>query len=143
MTREEIDRLLDDQIVGRLGVRDGDDVYVVPLIFARRGDALYVMGGEGRKTRAARGMTRVCFEVDEHDRATGSWRSAIVWGRYEELVGAARDEALAILMARLGARRPSRGASDDSSASAPAKEEHPTVAFRIAIDEVTGRAVKR
>ena len=137
MTQDEVLALLDQQVVGRLGVQDGDDAYVVPLIYARQGDALYVMTGEGRKTRAARGMRRVCFEVDEYDRATGSWRSVIVWGRYEELEGPSRDAALGILTARLGSRRPS------SSTESRAPAERPTVAFRIVIEEATGRAVQR
>jgi nitroimidazol reductase NimA-like FMN-containing flavoprotein (pyridoxamine 5'-phosphate oxidase superfamily) len=138
MTREEIDALLDEQTVGRLGCREGDEIYVVPLIYARRDDALYMMTTEGRKTRAARSTSRVCFEVDEYDRDTGSWRSAIVWGRYEELDGQARDQAIAILSGRLDTRRPSPQARE-----ARVEAERPTVAFRIVIDTASGRFVTR
>jgi nitroimidazol reductase NimA-like FMN-containing flavoprotein (pyridoxamine 5'-phosphate oxidase superfamily) len=136
LTRDEIDRFLDEQVYGRLGCHDAGTTYVVPLIYARKDDALYILTTEGQKIRAARSNPAVCFEVDEHDRATGNWRSVILQGRYEELDAAGTAEALALLGKRFGARRP--------SASGPA---HPatraTVAFRVHIVSATGRAVRR
>ena len=135
LSNDEIDRFLDEQTVGRLGCRDEDAVYVVPLIYARRGQSLYLLTMDGRKTCAARENPSVCFEVDEYDRATGSWKSVIVWGRYEELQGEDKAEALAVLGARHGTRR-----SSSSAANAPAR---PIVAFRIVIERASGRSVAR
>jgi uncharacterized protein len=136
LTRDEIDRLLDEQVYGRLGVHDSGVTYVVPLIYVREQDALYVLTTEGQKIRAARNNPAVCFEVDEHDRATGSWRSVIVQGRYEELDAAGATEAITLLGKRFGGRR--------STASAPAQPAtRATVAFRVHIVSVTGRAVRR
>ena len=84
MTREEIDSFLDEQTVGRMGCHDAGVTYVVPLIYARDGDALYVLTTQGEKIRIARKNPAVCFEVDEYEAATGSWRSVIVQGRYED-----------------------------------------------------------
>jgi uncharacterized protein len=64
------DVFLDERAVGRLGCQDGGATYVVPLIFARERDALYLLTIEGRKVRAARKNPAVCFEVDEYDGAT-------------------------------------------------------------------------
>jgi nitroimidazol reductase NimA-like FMN-containing flavoprotein (pyridoxamine 5'-phosphate oxidase superfamily) len=88
MSREEIDRFLREQTVGRLGYRLADATYIVPLIYAYNGDAIYVMTVEGQKTRAMRNDPAICFEVDEYDSATGNWRSVILHGRFEELGGA-------------------------------------------------------
>lgn len=134
LTREEIDGLFDQQIVGRMGCHDAGVTYVVPLIYARDGDALYVFATEGQKTQFARRNPAVCFEVDEHDPATRSWRSAIVQGRYEELDEAGVALARAAFARRFSAR--TRRASDS-------KDEHqPAVTFRIRIETVTGRAVR-
>jgi nitroimidazol reductase NimA-like FMN-containing flavoprotein (pyridoxamine 5'-phosphate oxidase superfamily) len=82
--------------------------------------------------RMMRASPRVCFEVDEYEQ--GSWRSAIVQGRYEELDEAGAERALSLLAARFAGRR--------GSSPRPRAEGVP-VAFRILIDEVTGRAVRR
>jgi nitroimidazol reductase NimA-like FMN-containing flavoprotein (pyridoxamine 5'-phosphate oxidase superfamily) len=136
LTHDEIERFLDEQVYGRLGCHEAGVTYVVPLIYARKGDALYILTTEGQKIRAARSNPEVCFEVDEHDRATGNWRSVIVQGRYEELEAAGTAEAMAILAARFGARRPTSTGAGHASA-------RPTVAFRIHIATATGRVVRR
>jgi nitroimidazol reductase NimA-like FMN-containing flavoprotein (pyridoxamine 5'-phosphate oxidase superfamily) len=135
LSRTEIDAFLDEQKVGRIGLRDADTVYVVPIIFARRGEALYALTTDGRKTRAARAAPSVCFEVDEYDAGSGSWTSVILWGRYEELAGDARDDAVAILAERHGSRRPRKAPAPEGSA--------PIVAFRIVVEDASGRWVER
>jgi nitroimidazol reductase NimA-like FMN-containing flavoprotein (pyridoxamine 5'-phosphate oxidase superfamily) len=131
LDRAEIDDLLHAQVVGRVGCHADGLTYVVPVIYAYDGEAFYVYTVEGKKVRMMRANPQVCFEVDEYDR--GSWRSAIVQGRYEELDEAAAERALALLAARF----PSSGSS-----RRPRAEGTP-VAFRIVIDEITGRAVRR
>lgn len=78
----EIDDLLRDQAVGRIGCHTDGLTYVVPVIYAYDGEELYGTSMEGQKTRMMRENPSVCFEVDEYDGA-GSWRSAIVQGLYE------------------------------------------------------------
>jgi hypothetical protein len=132
LDRAEIDDLLRAQVVGRVGCHAEGLTYVVPVIYAYDGESFYVYTVEGLKVRLMRANPRVCFEVDEYER--GSWRSAIVQGRYEELDHAGGERALALLGERFAAR--------GSGARRPRAEGAP-VAFRIVIDEVTGRAVSR
>ena len=131
LDRAQIDDLLHAQVVGRVGCHADGLTYVVPVIYAYDGEAFYVYTVEGRKVRMMRANPRVCFEVDEYER--GSWRSAIVQGRYEELDADGAERALALLAARFpssgGTRRP--------------RAEGTPVAFRIVVDEITGRAVRR
>jgi hypothetical protein len=131
LSRAEIDDLLRAQVVGRIGCHADGLTYVVPVIYAYDGEAFYVYTVEGRKVRMMRANPRVCFEVDEYE--AGSWRSAIVQGRYEELDEAGSERALALLAARFPASGNSRR---------PRAEGMP-VAFRILIEEITGRAVRR
>ena len=135
LTRDEIDRFLDEQTVGRIGCHDDEGTYVVPLIYAREGNALFVLTTEGQKIRVMRKNPAVCFEVDEYDAATGSWRSAILQGMYEELDDREKSAALSILSKRHGGRR---SPSDGSQAM-----NRGIVAFRIRIEAATGRAVCR
>lgn len=132
LTRAEVDELLKQQVVGRVGCHVDGLTYVVPLIYAYDGHALYVASTEGRKIEMMRANPHVCFEVDEY--GPGGWRSAIVQGDYEELDGSDVTKALDLLQRRFGR---SEAESNRRLVSAT------TVVFRIAIREATGRAVRR
>ena len=127
LNRAEIDDLLRSQVVGRIGCHADALTYVVPVIYAYDGEGFYAYSLEGRKIRMMRANPRVCFEVDEYD-GRGSWRSAIVQGTYEELEGADAERFADRAATGEGERRRGNG---------------PAVAFRIRLDEVTGRAVRR
>lgn len=135
LSREQIDELLHEQVVGRVGCHADGVTYVVPVIYAYDGEAFHVATVEGRKTRMMRRNPEVCFEVDVYE--AGSWRSAIAQGVYEEVSGEEAEATIALLAERFGrggagpSRRRHRGAGAG------------TVCFLIRIREVTGRAVDR
>ncbi len=129
LTRAEIDELLHEQVVGRVGCHADGLTYVLPLIYAFDGDAIYVASIEGLKIEMMRANPQVCFEVDDY--VPGSWRSAIVQGDYEELEGEDVSNALDLLQRRFGR-------SNDESNRRLVGDS--TVVFRIRIREVTGRA---
>ena len=131
LDRAAIDDLLRGQVVGRIGCHADGLTYVVPVIYAYDGEAFYVYTVEGRKVRMMRASPRVCFEVDEYER--GSWRSAIAQGRYEELDAEGAARALELLAARF----------PPSPAGRRPRAEGAPVAFRIVIEEISGRAVAR
>lgn len=138
ISREEIDRFLMEQTIGRVGYQLAGATHIVPLIYAYQHGAIYILTVEGQKTRALRDNPAVCFEIDEYDSATGSWRSVIIHGTFEELTGAESEEAFRALRARHGGRRQSPDASRE-----PQERPRPTVAFRIRINSATGRALTR
>ena len=134
LTRDEIDELLREQVVGRIGCHVDGLTYVVPVIYAYDGNALYVASIEGQKVEMMRRNPEVCFEVDTY--GPEGWRSAIVQGVFEELGGAESPRALELLRERF----PVNGAGGRRQ---PETGGRATVCFRIAIREVTGRAVRR
>ncbi|HEU0246839.1 MAG TPA: pyridoxamine 5'-phosphate oxidase family protein [Gaiellaceae bacterium] len=136
LSQPEINKLLREQVVGRIGCHAGGLTYVVPVIYVYDGDGLYVASIEGQKTRMMRANPNVCFEVDEYD--AGSWRSAIVQGVYEELGDEDAQAALALLAERFG--RSGEGGSERRRHGADGNR---TVCFRIRVGEVTGRSVRR
>ena len=136
LDRAEIDDLLRSEVVGRIGCHADGLTYVVPVIYAYDGEGLYAYSIEGQKIRMMRANPRVCFEVDEYD-GRGSWRSAIAQGTYEELEGAGAERALALLTERFAQR------AATSEEGRRRRGNGPAVAFRIRLDEVTGRAVRR
>jgi hypothetical protein len=128
----EVDALLRESVVGRIGCHVDGLTYVVPVIYAYDGEAVWVVTVEGQKTRMMRSNPLVCFEVDEYA-GPGSWRSVIVQGTYEELDGDGLAQATALLAERFAGRgsgrRPSAGGREP-------------VAFRIRVAEATGRTVR-
>ncbi len=133
LDEREIDEFLRRQKVGRIGCHADGESYVVPVIYAWNGEAVYVQSIEGRKIRMMRANPDVCFEVDEYE-PDGSWRSVILDGVYEELEGGRAEAALALLAQRFVGRRPTGG--DRAAGRTP-------VAFRIRATRVTGRRVVR
>ncbi len=94
--------MLRAEVVGRIGCHDDAGTYVVPVIYAYDGEAVYVYSIEGRKIRTMRANPEVCFEVDRYD-GPGDWRSAIAFGTYEELDPAGAERARALLRERFSA----------------------------------------
>ncbi len=96
----QIDALLTSQIIGRLGCHADDHTYVVPVTYAYDGKYIYGHTQEGKKIEMMRSNPEVCMEVDDIE-GRANWRSAIVWGKYEELEGTMAEHALLFLEDRL------------------------------------------
>jgi nitroimidazol reductase NimA-like FMN-containing flavoprotein (pyridoxamine 5'-phosphate oxidase superfamily) len=99
LSSDEIEDLLDEQIVGRLGVIDGAAPYVVPISYAYREGDVYAHTAQGRKLEALRAHPEVCFEVDDVS-SVDEWRSVIAWGTFEQLLGSDAREGMDILLDR-------------------------------------------
>jgi nitroimidazol reductase NimA-like FMN-containing flavoprotein (pyridoxamine 5'-phosphate oxidase superfamily) len=83
MSRPEIDDLLDNALVGRLGMatRDGAP-YVIPMPFCWHNDALYLrLPLSGRKGRVLSENDQVCFEVDWYTDDLSDYASVLIEGR--------------------------------------------------------------
>ncbi|HEX4744058.1 MAG TPA: pyridoxamine 5'-phosphate oxidase family protein [Candidatus Limnocylindria bacterium] len=136
LDRDQIERVLHAEVVGRIGVHADGRTYVVPVSYVYDGDAVYVHSLEGLKVRMLRAAKQVCFEVD-HIRDLGNWQSVIAWGRYEELAGDVATAAMNLLASRLA---PVTG-SETAGPSGPGGAGT-SIAFRIRLDERTGRYEK-
>ena len=158
LSRDEIDDLLASQLVGRLGLIEGEVPYVVPISYAYRDGDIYAHSAQGRKLDALRSHPEVCFEVDDVV-SVDEWRSVIAWGTFEQLLGAEAREGLDVLLDRL---RPPAGATDAEHpgaevgmmrtldiprmAESDAELGRPNAAaavFRLRLHKVTGRAEHR
>jgi nitroimidazol reductase NimA-like FMN-containing flavoprotein (pyridoxamine 5'-phosphate oxidase superfamily) len=139
MAPEEVEELLHDQVVGRVGCHADGTTYVVPVIFAWSEGCVYVYSVEGQKVEMMRANPAVCFEVDEYSPG-GGWRSVIIQGLYEELDEEGAAHALTLLSGRFA--RPA-GVAEGEMAQRPRAEGRVPVAFRVKASELTGRRVRR
>lgn len=85
LTDEEIEEVLKENVLGRIGCNDGKKTYVVPINYAYNGQYVIAHSVDGMKIQTMRNNPNVCFEVDEMKSFT-NWKSVMVWGQYHELI---------------------------------------------------------
>ena len=135
--KDQIEDVLRTATIGRIGCRDGDSVYVVPISFVCDDGCVYGHSAEGRKLTLMRAMPEVCFEVEDV-RGLSDWRSVIARGMFEELHGDEARTALDLLAGRFAplGTRPEPGTPPPSHGYST---RMPPVLFRIRLLSTTGR----
>ena len=86
LTLEQMNEVLFNEVVGRIGCHGEGRTYVVPITYVFDGDAVYGHSADGLKIRMMRANPRVCFQVDQRENLA-NWRSVVAQGIYEELHG--------------------------------------------------------
>ena len=75
----QIEALLEDQVIGRIGCHSAETMYVVPVNYVYDGTNIYCHSAQGMKIDMMRKNPQVCFEVDKIKDVT-NWESVIAWG---------------------------------------------------------------
>jgi uncharacterized protein len=100
LSNTEIEEVLKDQLIGRIGCHADDTTYIVPVSYAYDGEYIYVISKTGMKVELMRQNPRVCFQV-ECLRDMGNWKTVISQGTFEEINDPSeREEALNKLLQR-------------------------------------------
>jgi hypothetical protein len=114
--RKEIDDIIRQCRVCRLGLYDGEEPYIVPLCFGYDGEALYIHSASvGRKIDILHIHNRVCVEFDIPGEMKESAQGC-KWGiKYRSVIGfgvaemvndkEGKRKALEILMAQYSGKR--------------------------------------
>ena len=98
---EEIEDVLSQQFLGRLGCYADDMVYIVPISYVYDGKYVYLHTREGLKVEMMRKNQKVCFETEIMINMA-NWKSVIAWGNSEEVSDKSdRDRALNMLLNRI------------------------------------------
>jgi nitroimidazol reductase NimA-like FMN-containing flavoprotein (pyridoxamine 5'-phosphate oxidase superfamily) len=143
LQNEEIEKILKENVVGRIGCNDGKKTYVVPVNYVYDDKFIFAHSVLGMKIRMMRKNPQICFEVDEMKSFT-NWKSVIVWGEYQEL-SEERDRyyAMKLFVDRMMHMKVSETAIPAATAD---KRVHPRspgtikpIVYRIVITEKTGR----
>lgn len=80
----QIEEVLRQQIVGRIGCCNDGVTYIVPISYAYDGVYIYGHTTEGMKIDIMRKNADVCFEVEEM-KDMANWKTVITWGKFEEV----------------------------------------------------------
>lgn len=140
---DQIELLLNEQLIGRIGCSANGVTYVVPVTYAYDGKYIYAHSKEGRKIQMMRINPFVCFEVDKMENPA-NWQSVIIWGKFEELNHDEEKAGLNMLMNRLHhdiageTSMPATGHVHQNDAG-----PYKSVIFRIEIREKSGRFEQR
>lgn len=140
LTADEIEKLLESELIGRIGCHADGRTYVVPVTYAYSEGAVYCHSGDGLKLGLMRKNPDVCFEV-EHVDDLAVWKSVIARGRFEELTGPAAKEGLRIFIDRMApfmvseTARPTHGVGSEAHPEGGRR----AVAYRIVLTEKSGR----
>lgn len=146
LNKEQIEEVLKENVLGRIGCSDGEKTYVVPVNYVY--DGKYIIGHslDGMKIRMMRKNPEVCFEIDEMKSFT-SWKSVIIRGQYQELT----DEREGYVAMKLFVDRMLRLKISETAIPPEISEKrvHPRapgnikpVIYRIVVTEKTGRFEK-
>ena len=86
--KTEINSIIRQSQVCRLGLADEGIAYIVPLCFGYKDNSLYFHSAtEGRKIEILKRNNQVCFEFDGDTRVT-TGKSACAWGmQYRSVIG--------------------------------------------------------
>ena len=134
----EIDDVLRENVIGRIGCHAFGRTYVVPITYAYDGNAIYAHSAEGMKMHMMRENPHVCFEVDSFD-GMANWKSVIASGVFQELHGEDADERFTWLAETLESRL----------GGPPGETVHPVngapqgAVYRIVLEQRSGRFERR
>lgn len=81
---EQIEEILRSNHLGRIGCKDSEQVYIVPINYVYDGNSIIAHSVYGMKIEMMRKNPNVCFQVDEI-KDFMNWKSVIAWGAYKEL----------------------------------------------------------
>ena len=100
LNSNQIEKVISENLIGRLGCYADDEIYVVPISYAYDGKYIYFRSFEGLKLSMMRKNPKICFQIDTI-KDMANWDSVIVWGTFEELTNEEdRNKGLKKLMAR-------------------------------------------
>jgi len=126
LTDNEIDEVLQNNTVGRIGCAIGSKIYIVPINYVYDGKHILAHAMPGLKIEMMRTHPDVCFEVDQVHNVT-NWKSLLDERSRNEAVKAFAEKMIHIKV------------SSTTSLKDNVHESVRPVIFRIIIDEKTGR----
>jgi nitroimidazol reductase NimA-like FMN-containing flavoprotein (pyridoxamine 5'-phosphate oxidase superfamily) len=143
LDKKEIEKVLNENVLGRIGCHDQDRTYVVPVTYVYDGTSILAHSVEGLKIRMMRANPQVCFEVDDVKDFT-NWKSVILWGEYEEITDAdEKNEVMQQFVDRVMRLKISETALPPETTETRLHPRSPgvikPVIYKIKIKEMTGR----
>jgi uncharacterized protein len=145
LSTSEIEDLLYQCNLGRIGCSYHGKIYVVPVNYIYDGRSVIAHSVEGLKIRMMRSNPSVCFEIDEVQN-NKNWKSVITQGTYQEIIGEReRYDAMKLFVDKMLKLKVSTTAHPPELQPERLHSLHGSVKpviYRIILSEKTGRYEK-
>ncbi|AIE86594.1 pyridoxamine 5'-phosphate oxidase family protein [Fimbriimonas ginsengisoli] len=137
----EIWEVVDSCAHAHLGCYANGKSYVVPVSFVRDGNRIFGLTSAGLKIDMMRENPKVCLQFEEITSLT-MWRSAILWGQFQELEGAERAQAAGAMFDKYGPGFEGTELRKGRDVTPPRLDHTPSpqIAYAITISEFSGRS---
>ena len=147
LTGDEIEEILAESSLGRIGCTDGDTCYIVPVSYVYDGKYIIAHSVEGKKLQFMRKKPSVCFEVEDVQSHT-NWRTVIIQGKFEEITDEIeRYKGMKLFVDRMMKLKISATAQPPEISENWVRPPKPgglrPVIYRIRVDSKTGRFEKQ
>jgi nitroimidazol reductase NimA-like FMN-containing flavoprotein (pyridoxamine 5'-phosphate oxidase superfamily) len=146
LNKEQIEELLKELPVGRIGCHADGITYIVPVNYVYDGINLYAHSAKGMKIDMMRKNPDVCFQTDAID-SLSNWKSVVAWGRFEEITDMlekqlAMQKIIDKIMPLMNdeTAQPSHGFTSEAS---DVGDELELILYKIILNKKTGRFEKR
>jgi hypothetical protein len=142
LTQPEIEEVLYNSSLGRIGCVDDGMPYIVPVNYRYEGGYIQCYSLEGMKLQIMRNNPDVCFEV-EQIKDQHHWKTVICWGMFEEItdeeeLGELRSKYLEHVL-RKRATISTNAPADHGHAMHPEPKPGDPIFYRIRLTKFTGR----
>jgi nitroimidazol reductase NimA-like FMN-containing flavoprotein (pyridoxamine 5'-phosphate oxidase superfamily) len=145
LTERQIENLLKELPVGRIGCHADGITYIVPVNYVYDGVNLYAHSAKGMKIDMMRKNPDVCFQADAITNLQ-NWESVICWGKFEEITDMLEREHIMqkiinnVMPLMTGeAAQPSHGFTNNASDIGNDVE---LILYKIVLSKKTGRFEK-
>lgn len=138
--RSEIESIIQQSLVCRLAMSDGDTPYIVPLCFGYQDNVIYVHGSlKGRKIDILKKNRNVCFEFDINT-AIVEAENACGWSmKYQSVIGFGKASVLEDPSDKRKALHVIMSQYSDRPFRFPENSIHGTAVLKIEIASMTGK----
>lgn len=140
LNQEEIKAVLEQQMLGRIACRDGNELYIVPVNYVFVKDAVICHSFEGKKLEFMRRNPEVCFEVEDMTDHR-NWSCVVAQGFFEELTDHKLIESVRPRLQELSLKRKASltAAPPAEQPSLDYKPHGTSVYYRIRFTRLSGR----
>jgi nitroimidazol reductase NimA-like FMN-containing flavoprotein (pyridoxamine 5'-phosphate oxidase superfamily) len=142
LNEDQIETLLRELPVGRIGCHADGITYIVPVNYTYDGINIYAHSAKGMKIDMMRKNPDVCFQADAITNLQ-NWESVVCWGKFEEITDMLeREHAMQKIINRVmplmrgESAQPSHGFTGDAS---DVGFEMELILYKIVLSKKTGR----
>lgn len=98
LNKADCEKVIASGIYAHLACCDGDEPYVVPIMYVYRDGCIYSYTHEGQKIEIMRKNPKMCVQIQHVEHAL-EWESVMCWGLFEQVTDPKSIQDVKLLLA--------------------------------------------